>query len=206
MQRGKYTFLSNESKKSINSPESRGDYGKKVSNTTINNYIRNIKVFFNYLWDYRVIRKNPVEKIKSLKAPRKPKQYVDDTQMLNLLREMDITKYPEFRDYIIMQLLFDTGMRVSECLDLLVQVIDLKGKAINLNAEITKAKKSRVVFFSPRMGELLRRWIEYKDRYTESDYLFPTKKYNARMQTSNFETNLKKYAARLEGIIKSIHH
>ena len=45
-ERGKYTVVSNQNSKIINFPENREDYGKKISTTTINNYIRNIKVFY----------------------------------------------------------------------------------------------------------------------------------------------------------------
>ena len=48
-ERGKYTFYSNDKQKAINYPERRRDFRKPVSTTTINNYIRNLRVFFNYL-------------------------------------------------------------------------------------------------------------------------------------------------------------
>lgn len=48
-ERGKYTVVSDKRTLESNKPEVRVDYGKKVSVTTINNYIRNIKVFFNYI-------------------------------------------------------------------------------------------------------------------------------------------------------------
>jgi integrase/recombinase XerD len=48
-ERGKYTVVNSESSKTINHPHNRRDYKKAVSNVTINNYIRNIKVFFNWL-------------------------------------------------------------------------------------------------------------------------------------------------------------
>lgn len=47
--RGKYTVTNNERSKKVNFPENRTDFKKTVSNITINNYLRNIRVFFNYL-------------------------------------------------------------------------------------------------------------------------------------------------------------
>ncbi|KGM94972.1 integrase, partial [Clostridium novyi A str. 4552] len=47
-ERGKYTVVIDHKTLKTNTPKIRKDYGKKVSVTTINNYIRNIKVFFNY--------------------------------------------------------------------------------------------------------------------------------------------------------------
>jgi len=47
--RGKYTEISDVKTIQCNNPNKRADYGTKISVTTINNYIRNIKVFFSYL-------------------------------------------------------------------------------------------------------------------------------------------------------------
>ena len=43
-ERGKYTVVYNEKTKKTNNPQNRGDFGKKVSPVTINNYIRNMRV------------------------------------------------------------------------------------------------------------------------------------------------------------------
>lgn len=63
-ERGKYTVVANENTKMVNFPENRVDYQKEVSKTTINNYIRNIKVFFNYMYENRYINNNPIKRKK----------------------------------------------------------------------------------------------------------------------------------------------
>lgn len=47
--RGKYTAVTNQDAR--NYPENRPDYGKQVSDVTINNYLRNLRVFFNWCVD-----------------------------------------------------------------------------------------------------------------------------------------------------------
>ena len=55
-ERGKYTFYANDKQKAINYPERRRDFRKPVSTITINNYIRNLRVFFNYcLYNFFVL-------------------------------------------------------------------------------------------------------------------------------------------------------
>ena len=46
--RGKYTVCAIDAPANSNNPENRSDYAKKISPTTINNYMRNMKVFFNW--------------------------------------------------------------------------------------------------------------------------------------------------------------
>ena len=70
-ERGKYTFYINDNQKSTNHPDRRRDYRQKVSVSTINNYLRNIKVFFNWLDESYILSKNPMRNIKQLKNKRK---------------------------------------------------------------------------------------------------------------------------------------
>ncbi|WP_347707709.1 site-specific integrase [Clostridium sp. 1001271B_151109_B4] len=44
--RGKYSYVSDDKTVGLNNPAGRKEFGKPVSDVTINNYIRNIKVFF----------------------------------------------------------------------------------------------------------------------------------------------------------------
>ena len=115
-QRGKYTAYANEKSKAANFPDKRKDYGKKVSDVTINNYVRNIKVFFNYLVDQREIRRSPAEKIKQIKVVRKPLYYMNDLEYHQLMNAFNLSKLHEYRDYVIINTMLDTGMRVGECL------------------------------------------------------------------------------------------
>lgn len=84
-ERGKYTVIVNENTKKTNNPENRTDYKGVVTGITINNYMRNIKVFFNYMFSEKLIRTNPVEGLKKLKARRKPKYYIKDEELIRLL-------------------------------------------------------------------------------------------------------------------------
>lgn len=194
--RGKYTVTSNEKTKNINFPENREDYGKKIEITTINNYIRNIKVFYNYLYKNRYITSNPVTRIKEIKCSRKVVGFIKNDEFNRLLRIFDLSKFHEYRDYIITQLIFDTGMRLGETLLIQEKDIDYINRTILLPSENTKGKKDRYVFFSEEMLKQLRRWLKYKDRYRQSEYIFCTNK-GKPLSVSNYETNFKKYGVRI---------
>lgn len=197
-ERGKYTIISNENTREWNKPHNRTDYSKPIKNATVNNYIRNLKVYFNFMEDNYMIKVNPFDKIKFLKSERKKKAFIKDTEFYQLLKCLDTTKYAEYRDYIVIQLVFDTGMRIGETLLIdLSTDLDLQNRAIYLRAEMTKAKVARTVFFSVKMGELLKRWIKFKDRYIESDFLFPVQLRDKPLDINNFEKNYKKYCNRV---------
>ena len=195
-ERGKYTFYANDKQKAINYPERRRDFRKPVSTITINNYIRNLRVFFNYLERNYIIRKNPMKRIRQLRTNRQPKVYLTDDELRRLLAKFDRSYFSEHRDYMMILLMLDSGMRLGECSTLLVSDLELSRKRINLRAEETKGRKERTVFFSPKTEKALRSWLQYKDRYVESDYLFPVKEHGGPIGVGNFESNFRKYIER----------
>ena len=193
--KGKYTYVSDINSTNINNPVNRGDFGKPVSMWTVNNYLRNIKVYFNWLHETNIIKKNPMENIRQYKHNRKPKADIKDFEFNNLIKCLDLTKFSEYRDYIILQLLMDTGMRIGETLNLNDDDILLEKKAIFIPAEINKGRKDRYVFFSTTMQQKLRRWIDYKERYFANEKVFLSSR-GGNFNVLNFEKNLKKYCIR----------
>ncbi len=68
------------------------------------------------------------------------------------LRLFDLSKYVEYRDYVITNLLMDTGMRILERLFIKTEDIDLVKRVIFLPAQNTKGRKDRMVYFSNEMN------------------------------------------------------
>lgn len=90
-ERGKYTVQT--ANRDINYPHNRTDNGKELSPNTINNYIRNIKVLFNYLYDERVLKENPVDRIKFLKKRDRIKEALSQEEVKNILKQFDTTTF-----------------------------------------------------------------------------------------------------------------
>ena len=167
-----------------------------MSAVTINNYIRNLRAFFNWLDSEYMLKKNPMKKVRQIKINRSPREYISDEDFKRLLSTLDRSYYSEHRDYVMTVLMIDSGMRLGECACLTVDAVNLAKRQIILSAENTKGRKSRLVYFSHRTEIVLRRWLQFKDRYTESDYLFPIKHSGAPITVGSFETNFKNYLRR----------
>lgn len=195
-ERGKYSVCVDEESTLKNRPDRRRDFRNPVSITTINNYIRNIRVFFNYLYDREEIERNPMQKVRQLKNERKSREYLEDDEVKKLFNVLDKSYYNEMRDYTIIILILDTGMRIGECLQLKIDYIDFNNRAISIPAEITKGRATRYVYFSLKVAKALKNWLRFKDRYVETDYLFPAKYNGLPIQVPNFEKNFRSYVNR----------
>ena len=106
-ERGKYTVTTNPN--SGNYPGRRVDFGKRVSDVTINNYLRNLRVFFNWCVEEELILRSPVKKGDFVKVERKPLEFVSDEDFKRLLKSMNSASFSEYRDSIIIQLLLDAA-------------------------------------------------------------------------------------------------
>jgi integrase/recombinase XerD len=188
-ERGKYTVVNDEKSKDMNHPDQRADFKKTLSNTTIANYLRNIKVFFNYLYEVeREIDKNPVKNIENPKVERKMKKTLTPEQIKKVLGQFDTSAFHGYRNFTITRLLIDTGMRISECLSLQAESFDFKHKSILIKNP--KNGQERFVYFSYKTANELKRWMRYKDRYSDSHFLFATTR-GTQLEIRNFERALR---------------
>ena len=143
-ERGKYTVaISNEK---VNVPQNRNDLGKKLSTHTINNYLRNIKVYFNFMVEEKYIIENPTERVRYLKQENKIKEAITRDELKKILAEFDVFSLHGYRDYIITKLLVSTGSRVGETLSLSDENIDFRNGVIIFKD--TKNKKEKLGYLT----------------------------------------------------------
>ncbi|WP_281658232.1 tyrosine-type recombinase/integrase [Halobacillus sp. Cin3] len=193
-ERGKYTVVSNQRSLNVNFPDRRTDNGKEISDTTISNYVRNIKVFFNFLYAEREIQINPVDKLENVKPQRKKKPLLKREELKKMLNTMDTSIFHEYRLWVQTRLILDTGLRAGECCNLMPDEVDFKYKSILVKN--TKSGHERYVYFSHKLSNELKRWLKYRDRFSDSEYMFPTIR-GTRQDIRNFRRSLKEAGKRV---------
>lgn len=118
--RWKYSFVVSTDGMIKANIDTRIDIGEKISDSTLNNYLRNIKVFFNWMEENQIIKKNTVSRCKFIKTNRKSKEQLSDLEFEKLVQSID----NEYRDFIICNLIMDIGMLLNETLNLIVYNVD----------------------------------------------------------------------------------
>jgi len=90
---------------------------------------------------------------------------------ITVLEKEDITKMIEntvcYRDEVIIKLLSESGLRLSELVSLKIKHLDFKEKKIQV---IGKGGKARLVFFTEKTGEMIKKYIN--ERPNTSEYVF----------------------------------
>ncbi|GIM30124.1 hypothetical protein CPJCM30710_27900 [Clostridium polyendosporum] len=115
---------------------------KGLSNNTINIRLRTIRAFLRWLnkEDYII---NIHSKIKLLKTPIDTVHPLSASEVKSLLKLCNLNTFVGLRDYTVMVLILDTGIRINELLNLKIDDVNLKTGIITVRAEIAKTRASR---------------------------------------------------------------
>lgn len=134
----------------------------KANATSINRKMATLKSFFKYLQQKQVIQKNPAQRLKPLKIPKKKPVFIEEAKLMQLLSTV---QYPAGlegkRDQLVLEILYGTGMRLSELVDLQRQHLDFE----NLHIKIAgKNSKDRNISVSASLLELLAQYEKTKQK------------------------------------------
>lgn len=145
--------------------------------TSLHRKISSLKVFYKYLISQDCIKSNPASKISLPKQEHKLPTVLSEKQLSQLLDELD---YPDTfegrRDRLIIEMLYQTGIRRAEIVDLYTNNIDF----YNLTIKVTgKGNKQRIIPVDGKLTNLIKAYLHYRNSLefeNISNRLFVTKK------------------------------
>ena len=130
----------------------RFDYKK----TTIARKIAAIRTFYKYLYREQVVESNPAMSLNSPKRAKMLPKFLTTDEIENILNHVKIDTPAGFRNRVIMELLWATGMRVSELSGLNLGDLNLENNEIRV---FGKGAKERIVLVSTRAKGYLEQYI-----------------------------------------------
>jgi len=133
------------------------------------------------------------------RRPKKLPTVLTDEELVRYLGSFDQKDESERRNYLVVKLMADTGLRISEALNLKVNDLDFdSGKALVREG---KGKVDRYIFLSEEDASLIMAWL--KSRLVKSPLVFCTSS-GLTIRPSYFWEVVKRHAV-TAGIKKSIH-
>ncbi len=140
--------------------------------STISRSIASMKAFFLYLYKVHQIDEDPSEKIKAPKIEKKLPSVLSTEEITQLLKQPSGNSPKELRDKAMLELLYATGIRVTELISLKTSDINLQMEYINC----VDAHKERVIPFGKKAKEALKNYLnEGRPKLVEdeeSEWLF----------------------------------
>ena len=133
--------------------------GKNAS--SVNRSMSSMRTYFKFLQREECIAKNPMTLIKALKTAKKLPVVVEKEKLVRLLDQMGQEQdgFESCRDYMVMELLFGTGIRLAELFKIKEQDIDFFNKNILI---LGKRNKERLVPINNLLLKELKNYLQQK--------------------------------------------
>lgn len=126
------------------------------SKTTLSRKISAIRTFYRYLYRERIIEANPVSGLHSPKKNKTLPKFLTNNEIEQILNNIKIETPAGYRNRTILELLYATGMRISELSGLNFENLNLAENEITV---FGKGAKERIVLVSARAKEFLEKYI-----------------------------------------------
>lgn len=145
---------------------------QNYKSTTINRIDSSIRSFYNYLELEEKINGNPFKAASNLKVPKRLPNYFKYDEYLTMISVIDKDDY-KYRNKLILEMLFATGLRVSELSNIKIKNIDFSEREIKI---MGKGSKERFVFYNKECAIVLDSYLkECRSKLLnskDSEYLF----------------------------------
>lgn len=131
-----------------------------LDKTSVNRKIATLRSYYGFLLRRKLITIDPMVKIQALKTSKKLPVYVEEKPMATLLDDIDFPDtFEGIRDKLVLELLYSTGIRLSELTGLKTADVNLYEKTITV---LGKRNKHRIVPLTQPLFDLVQQYIRLK--------------------------------------------
>lgn len=140
---------------------------EKLDNRSINRKLATLRSFFKFLHHRQYIASNPMKQVPALKTKKKLPSFVDEKAMELLFEEVHFSAdFEGVRDRLILELLYGSGIRLSELIGLKEADISFYNDTITV---LGKRNKERIIPITPHLAKLIKEYQALKIQ--EPNYL-----------------------------------
>ncbi len=164
-------------KKNYEEPPQSANYGmvrswivdlveKKLDHLSVNRKIASLRSYYKFLMRQEIVSKDPMMKIKVLKTKKKLPHFVKEPDMVVVLDQQQFDDTHEgWRDRLVLELLYGTGIRLSELINLKENHINLHEQTIKV---LGKRNKERVIPFSDSIVSIINGYRKARNKEVET--------------------------------------
>lgn len=149
------------------------------------------RAFYRYLIGEGVAQHNPAEGVQAPKSPKKLPKLLDTDQATQLV-EIDDKDPLAIRDKAILELMYSSGLRLSELVMLNIDSLDLDDAVVTV---IGKGKKTRVIPVGKQACKALKQWLKSRGEIAkEEEVAVFVSQRGTRISRRSIQQRLKKWA------------
>jgi site-specific recombinase XerD len=187
-----------ETKADANNPHKPTKEGVNVRDVTVKGYVQVMKGFFNWCVREELLKKNPALQLDNPKVGRYVIKTFTEDQIKTMLAVLNVRTSVGFRDYTIILLLLDTGIRISEMCSLTLDRVYLAVLNEAFIKVMGKGRKEREVGMSADVAQRLWKYIHvYRNPKDESNQALFISVFGESLTINGAEQMLKRLAGRV---------
>ena len=142
---------------------------RKLARTSIARHLSALRSFFKYLMREGIVEMNPA---RSVATPRREKHLpsvMQTSDIAILLEQPDLSNKLGIRDLAWMELLYASGLRISELVGIDLDDIELRARLVKVRG---KGSKERIVPFGSKAEEAIRAYLAVRNAEPDEQALF----------------------------------
>ena len=165
------------------------------SKSTTARKLATLRSFYKFLVKRDHVSSNPVVSIKTPKQDKKLPKFLEYEEVVRLLNTPPANTCLGARDRAILEVLYSTGMRVSELVSLNMDDVDFLSEVIHVRG---KGKKERICPIGSSALQSIQNYIEFRNRRMANDSNFDSRvlfanKHGQRLSTRSVRRKMDKY-------------
>lgn len=151
---------------------------KKYKNSSINRILSSLNDYYNYLTKCKITKYNYFEDINRPRKEKRLPNFINYSEYMSLLAtvEKEENEFLKARNLLLLEILFDTGLRVSEAVNIEINNINKKEQSIKV---LGKGNKERIVYYGDYAKNYLEDYLNLRRNINivDKEYLFLNKNY-----------------------------
>ena len=141
-------------------------FQKKMRSSSVNRKISSIKSFYIFLVKRNFVKNSPLNDLVTPKQEKYLPESMSEAEVDKLLNSPDVTNKIENRDKAMIEMLYATGMRISELVNLKMTDVDMKRCVVKV---FGKGSKERLVPFGETALDSLRSYLNEREQSSSKE-------------------------------------
>lgn len=144
-------------------------YDKKISNKSISRHLSSLRTYYDFLKKENIVTENIFKNVKNPKIEKTIPNFISHDKLNEIFTSFNDSNL-DIRNRLVIELLYATGLRVGELVNIKIKDIDFGAQSIKV---LGKGSKERYVFYNNTTKEVLKKYLVVRKKLQkkENDYL-----------------------------------
>lgn len=144
-------------------------YDKKISNKSISRHLSSLRTYYDFLKKENIVTENIFKNVKNPKIEKTIPNFISHDKLNEIFTSFNDSDL-DIRNRLVIELLYATGLRVGELVNIKIKDIDFGAQSIKV---LGKGSKERYVFYNNTTKEVLKKYLVVRKKIQKkaNDYL-----------------------------------